>query len=792
MTLARRYEIEVDIKSGKNKAVIPQFILGDSNVIDFAILENGVPSRMGGIGRIVANFKRADGQIISRLLSYSGNIVTYEVGSEEMLSTGLGNVEVQFFNEDNTRRLTTFSMRVNMVDNLGAEEILNNDPEMTLLQSLFLEVENVGDQVALQGDYAENQGDYAKAQGDAVDAKVSASVEGALSDVNAQLAQTAKQSDLEVEKQRINNFITLPEGSTTNDARLEDIRIGVDGFIYASPSEAVRKQISAIKENLSDLGVNYGIIAEPFIQGSIGSNGVEAVSQNRVRTGYINTTEYDLLYTESSDSICARFYNSSNNLIGTWSGDIANPLTAAGVEGIWAKNVPIKKIINIKPEAVYVRLMYRYDNNANITPSQAKCYGSKINLPDYAKRNELDSYAKKTEIPNASVIIDYATIYNMPNTVVKPTIEFNEQIMNDNIGRAKPTIFKNGDYYVLPYNENLDGNINDLPTQSTTGTLAMKYKWLQMSGNTIVSQNNGTIAQKGSQYTDYNGQLQTFVGGCGLPSAVNGKQYFSSVIEGGTVKNNGSYQRFVPCVVDISVTGEVVQISEIRELTLSISGTIGAFDLSRLGYTDLYAYYTTTPPHYDGTKYHWCQPVKDGFVYLTSTDGIVWLYVSTVKTAYEPRYEVSCCIITGTSGSHLMFAARTGWDKQKLYVGRFNGAGGYISFQYAMDDIGSRPQLVRTGGDCLLFHTISEKRNVAECIRIMDDTYGFTFLRWFTLYNKATWYPHVMQENLLDGTFTEMYLAGVNGRLGNKLEFIILNFESGKPKTVSDVGFVVE
>ena len=61
-------------------------------------------------------------------------------------------------------------------------------------------------------------------------------------------------SDLATQTARIDEIASLPEGSTTGDAELVDIRIGADGKTYSSAGNAVRGQIDELHGFIDDLG----------------------------------------------------------------------------------------------------------------------------------------------------------------------------------------------------------------------------------------------------------------------------------------------------------------------------------------------------------------------------------------------------------------------------------------------------------------------------------------------------------------------------------------------------------
>ena len=72
-----------------------------------------------------------------------------------------------------------------------------------------------------------------------------------ISGLAADAGETGKQ--IAVERARIDNLIALPDGSTTADAELIDIRTGDDGSIYTTAGESVRRQVGKLRDDLNEL-----------------------------------------------------------------------------------------------------------------------------------------------------------------------------------------------------------------------------------------------------------------------------------------------------------------------------------------------------------------------------------------------------------------------------------------------------------------------------------------------------------------------------------------------------------
>lgn len=215
---------------------------------------------------------------------------------------------------------------------------------------------------------------------------------------------------------RIDNLLTLPEGSTTGDAELADIRIGADGITYGSAGTAVREQVGDINDVVFDITTGTNILDPDG----------EYVQDKQLQCWDAGTTTIDSLYDVEGD------YTSPVMTVqeGVEAYCFLTPdgvITGIHTCGLYDENgvsllYTNEGIVNIPDNCKYMRFSYNMEV-ASVQPyEEGKTYGYELSYYGIKKNSKIP--LKTSELENDA---GYITVNDIPEDpeptrLLKPTI----------------------------------------------------------------------------------------------------------------------------------------------------------------------------------------------------------------------------------------------------------------------------------------------------------------------------------------------------------------------------------
>nr|DAL05569.1 MAG TPA: Baseplate component [Caudoviricetes sp.] len=211
------------------KDIIDYNIGTDMVPIEYHVMDFTVPATAAAVVYVL----KPDGELDKILADVLDNVISFQPAKEFFLE-GLNAIQIRVV--DNNKTLVSFTETVRARKNMKFDDDAEAQ-QKTLIEQLLTKM-------------GESDGNMKIERAERI-----AGDENEKAERNKAIAaeQKEREKEIDVERQRINNLAKLQEGSTTGDAELADIRTGADGKIYENAGEAVRGQVTALKEETSEL-----------------------------------------------------------------------------------------------------------------------------------------------------------------------------------------------------------------------------------------------------------------------------------------------------------------------------------------------------------------------------------------------------------------------------------------------------------------------------------------------------------------------------------------------------------
>ena len=324
--------IKVDLIPGKVAPVCYASQFDAGRQIKIELLSNGQPHTLAGTETVTLNERKMDGCVVTAELTNNGGTFVILETTEQMTAVaGACLCELQI--EDGDVKIGTANFLM-FIEDSPLNNGVTSDSQIHNLQTQVNA--DVAIALAEQYDSANVVFDTVPTQGHAKPYTVSsegiknaiaseatarANADSAIiTDLNAETA--SRENADNVLGARIDNIIALPDGSTTADAELTDIRVGANGTTYPSAGDAVRGQFDDVNAKQNYILSQTGLEQNPTITLTDGravnfSAGGTNTAASRSYTNFVPCAGYDVLKIKmlkavSSTNYGIAFYSSNN------------------------------------------------------------------------------------------------------------------------------------------------------------------------------------------------------------------------------------------------------------------------------------------------------------------------------------------------------------------------------------------------------------------------------------------------------------------------------------------------
>lgn len=165
--------------------------------------------------------------------------------------------------------------------------------------------------------------------------------------------------------ERVNSIIALPDGSTTADAELIDIRIGADGTVYPSAGDAVRGQIDNVLSDISKIAtfsVGKNLIdPNKLTTGAVQSDGT--ISTAGAWANYV-TTDYIELEPNTNYAF-AQYFKDTGTVNVNRRGYLMFDEDKTIIADTYSQDAPVPTVIS-NTNAAYIRVFFQNVSNGQL------------------------------------------------------------------------------------------------------------------------------------------------------------------------------------------------------------------------------------------------------------------------------------------------------------------------------------------------------------------------------------------------------------------------------------------